>query len=130
MTHGHHIYSKALYMAMAKMSAYTQPQHSFPHWKYELRCCANCPCIDIPYQESKRHHSSTSPSIHFHIYHLTERCAVHGRRPLDEKKCFLLCLQDKATVSSEKLYTRKEFLMMETSILNFHTSFYIPEIKI
>ena len=40
-----------------------------------------------------------------------------------------LCLQDTATVSTAKIYTRKELVTMETSISDFHTSFYIPEIQ-
>ena len=32
-------------------------------------------------------------------------------------------------MSPEKLYTRKELVIMKTSIADFHTSLYIPEIK-
>ena len=35
-----------------------------------------------------------------------------------------------ATVTLANLYTRKELVMMETYIVNFHTSYYIPAIKI
>ena len=73
-------------------------KYAFPHWKCMLCCCVNCPCIDIPGQESGRHHSNTSPSIRFHIYHLIARFMVHGRRQLDEKKVCHFCLQDTASV--------------------------------
>ena len=53
---------------------------------------------------------------------------MHGRRPLDEWKTCLLCFQDTATVAPAELYTRKELVMMETSISDLHTSLYIPEI--
>ena len=111
---------------MATMFSYTPSQHVLPHWKCVLHCCSNCPRIDLTDQESDRHHSNASPSIIFHIYHLIARCTVHGRRPLDERKNDRLCFQDLATVTPEKLYTRKKIVMMETYIADFHTSFYIP----
>ena len=37
--------------------------------------------------------------------------------------------QDTDSGQSTKIYTRKELEMMETTIYNFHTSFYIPEIQ-
>ena len=42
---------------------------------------------------------------------------------------FCLCLPNTAFVPPAKLYTQKEFVMMEKSISGFHTSFYIPEIQ-
>ena len=50
MPHGRHIYATASDMSMAAMSSYTPSQHALPHWKYVLHCCANFPCIDLPYQ--------------------------------------------------------------------------------
>ena len=94
-----------------------------------VSCCSNCPHIYLPNQESDRHYSNASPSIRFHIYHLIARFIVHGRRPLDKKKICRLCFQDPYTVTHEKLYTRKEIFMMETSIADLHTSFYIPAIQ-
>ena len=75
------------------------------------------------------HHSITSPSIHYQIYHLIANCTVHRRRPLEKNKICCLCFQDTNTVTPEKLYTRKELVTTEHSIADFHTSFYIPEIK-
>ena len=87
------------------------------------------PVFDIPNQESDRHHSNLSPSIIFHIYHLIARCKVHVRHSLDEKKIFYLCFQYPATVTPEKLCTRNDLDMTETSIADFTTCFYITEIK-
>ena len=101
---------------MATTYAYPPSQHSFPHCKCVLRCCANLPRIDLPGQESDRHNSNTNPSICFHIYQLIAHCKFRGRRPQDENKTFHLCLQDMATVSPEKLYTIKELVMIETAI--------------
>ena len=57
------------------------------------------------------------------------RCTKHGRLPLTDKKHFCKCQQDTSSGQSTKIYTRKELVMMETTISNFHTSFYIPEIQ-
>ena len=51
MPHGSHIYATASDMSNATMCAYPQSEHSLPHWKYTLRCCADCTCINIPDQE-------------------------------------------------------------------------------
>ena len=48
--HGRHIYATASGMYIATMCAYSTSQHVFPHCKCVLRCCANCPPIDIPGQ--------------------------------------------------------------------------------
>ena len=46
------------------------------------------------------------------------------------KRTFFVCVfQNLATVIPAKLYTRKELVMMETSITDFHTNFYIPLIQ-
>ena len=117
------------YIAMSAMCAYPPSQHALPNWKCVLRCFYILLRIDITYQESDNHYSNSYPSIRFHIYHLIARCTVHGRRPLDEKKHLRLCFQDPDTVTPANLYTRKELAMMEKYITDFHTSFYIPEIK-
>ena len=40
-----------------------------------------------------------------------------------------MCKQESLTDSSTKIYTRKELFMMETTIPDFYTSFYIPVIQ-
>ena len=86
MPHGRHIYAKVYDMAKATMFAYSQSDHALTHWKYVFRCCAQCPIINIPDQETDDNHPNPSPSIHFHIYHLIARCKKHGRLPLNDKK--------------------------------------------
>ena len=129
MPHGSHIYATAADISMDIMCAYTPSKPALPHWKYALCCCSNCPHIDPPDQESDKHYSNASPSIHFHIYYLIARCKVHRRRLLYEKKSCGLCFQYLDTTTPAKLYTRKELVMMETSIADFHTNLYIPEIQ-
>ena len=40
-----------------------------------------------------------------------------------------MCKQESSSDESKKIYTRKELVMMETKISDFHTSFYIPSIQ-
>ena len=40
-----------------------------------------------------------------------------------------MCKQESSSDNSTKVYTRKELVMMETTISNFHTRFYIPSIQ-
>ena len=40
-----------------------------------------------------------------------------------------MCEQESSPDSSTKIYTRKELVMMETTISDFRTSFYIPAIQ-
>ena len=82
MPNGRHIYTKAYDMAKTAMCAYSQSYHALPHWKFELRCCSKCPCVNLPYQETYYQYSKTSTSILFHIYHLIWHCTTHGRLPL------------------------------------------------
>ena len=70
MPHGRHIYAKTSDMAKATICAYPQSDHALPQCKCLLRCCADCPCINISYQETDNQNSDTTPSIIFHIYHI------------------------------------------------------------
>ena len=88
MPHGRNIYAKAYYMTNAAMCAYTQSDHALPQCKYVMRCCDKFPCVNLPGQEKYDYYTDTSPSIRFHIYHITARCTTHGRLPLNDN--FLL----------------------------------------
>ena len=127
MPHGRHIYAKAYDMTKEAMCAYPQSDHALPHWKGVLWCYAKCPSINLPHQETDDQYPDTSPSTRFHIYHIIARCTKHGRLPWTDKKICRKCQQDNASGKSTKIYTRNELLMMEATIYNFHTSFYIPE---
>ena len=56
MPHGSHIYAKASDMANATMCAYPHSDNALPHWKCVLRCCNNCPCINIFDQDLSKIH--------------------------------------------------------------------------
>ena len=53
MPHGSHIYAKESDMENATMCTYPQSDHALPHWKCVLRCCADCPYINISDQLKK-----------------------------------------------------------------------------
>ena len=127
MPHGRHIYAKAYDMAKATMCAYPQSDHSLPHWKFAMRCCAKCPSINLPDQETDDQYSNTSPYIRFQFYHIIAHCITHGRLPLNDNKMCPKCKQYSVSEQSTKIYTRKQLAMMETSISNFHTSFILQK---
>ena len=60
MPHGCHIFSKASDMENATMCTYPQSDHALPHWKFLLRCCVDCPCINITDQETTKKHDKTT----------------------------------------------------------------------
>ena len=91
MPHERHIYAKASDMAQATMCTYPQSYNALTHWKGVLWCCAKCPCINIPDQETDKKYEETTPSIRFHICHIISRCTAHGRISLKDKKCFYIC---------------------------------------
>ena len=111
------------------MYVYPQSDHALPHWKCVLRCYAKCPSINLPDQETDDKYSNTSPSILFHIYHLIAHCTTHGRLPLNDGKICCKCKQYFISEQSTKRNARKDLVIMKTTISNFHTSFYIPEMQ-
>ena len=56
-------------------------------------------------------------------------CTVNEIYTSDEKWTRLLCSTFLQAETTTKLFTRREFEMTDTSISEFHTSFYIPERK-
>ena len=116
-------------MEKSTMYAYLQSDNALTHWKCVLQFCAKCTSVNIPDQETDDQYSNTSPSIRFHIYHIIAHCTTHGRIPLNDKKICCKCKQYSVSEKSIKIYTRKELAMMETTISNFHTILYIPEIQ-
>ena len=127
MPHGHHICAKSSDMSNAKTCAQPQYDHASPHWKYVLQYCAKFSCVNIPEQEADDQYSNTRPSISFHIYHIISNCTTHGSIPLKNNKiCRVRC---SASEQSTKIYSRKYLLMIVTTISNFYTIFFIPEIQ-
>ena len=99
------------------------------HISSVLKWYAKFPGINLPEQETDDQYPDTSTSINFHIYHIIACCTKHGRLPLKDRKICCKCQQDFDSGKLTEIYTRKELVIMEITISNFHTSFYIPEIK-
>ena len=77
----------------------------------------------------KQKNEETTPSSRFHIYHMIGRCTAYGRITLKYKKIWSMCKQEYLPDTSKIIYTRKELVIMETTISDFHTIFYIPAIQ-
>ena len=107
MPHGNHVYAKVSDMANATMCTYPQSEHALSHWKCVLRCCANCPCINIPDQETSKKHDESTPTIRFHIYHIIGSCAIHGRLSLKDKNICSMCKQEYSPDKSTKYIHQK-----------------------
>ena len=97
MPHGRHIYARSYDTAKETMCVYPQLYHALTQWKYVLRCCAKCPSVNLPDQETDSHYTDTSSSIIFQNYHLIECCTTHDRRLLTVKKICLKCKHDTAS---------------------------------
>ena len=65
MPHGRHIYAKAFDITNPTMSTYPQSDHALPHQKCVLRCCSECPCINLPDQETNKKHEKQHPQLGF-----------------------------------------------------------------
>ena len=65
MPHGFHICAKASDMANAKMCDYPHSDNALTHWKCVLGFCADCPCINIPEQETYKNTSKQHPQLGF-----------------------------------------------------------------
>ena len=53
--HGKHMFQTSYDMTMETMWAYPSSKSSFPYWKCVLRCCTQCPRIDLPSPELYQH---------------------------------------------------------------------------
>ena len=65
MPHGRHIYANTSDMANTTICTYHQYEHAPPHWKCVLRCCAKCPCINLPNQKTKQKRKKQHPQLGF-----------------------------------------------------------------
>ena len=65
MQYGRHIYAKASGMVNSTVCAYSHYDNALPQWKCVLRCCAECPCINIPDQETNKNMKKQYPQLGF-----------------------------------------------------------------
>ena len=125
---GVHIYTKASEMATAKISPFPYLYHTIPHCKYLLRCCDKCPSMFIPSQEENIDTTNTCPTIHFmstEMHHVVYFMADFHTK---NAKHFQCVPQGLVLITSEKLYTQKEPVLLEIPIAEFHEKFYTPAI--
>ena len=127
MPHGHHIYANAYDMEKATMRAYSQYYHSLSHWKYVLRCCAQCPSINIPDQETDDKHPNPSPSIRFHIYNRIASCTKHGMLPLTNNNFSRVSTGYYSSTINKNIHLKK-YIDDGGKHFQFHTSFFISAI--
>ena len=73
MPQGRHICAKASDVVKVRMCIYLQSDHAIPHWKCILWCCAECPHINLIYQETDKKHKRNNPlnTVSNLSYHFT-----------------------------------------------------------
>ena len=67
--------------------------------------------------------------MNFNVYQHISHFNVHGRHPLNEKKQCQLGDAPTYSIVNAKTITRKELLIMETSIVYFDQQLYMPAKK-
>ena len=65
MPYGIHIYPKASDMENETMCTNPHYDNALPHWKCILRCFANCPCNNLPDQETTKKLKKQHPQLGF-----------------------------------------------------------------
>ena len=65
MPHMRHIYAKGYDIGNYTICTYPQSGHALPHWKCVLQCCAECPHINIPDQETNKNTRKQHPLLDF-----------------------------------------------------------------
>ena len=103
-------------MAMSTMCPCPSQHHGLPHWKCTLRCCEKFPGISIPHQETNKDATNMCSKIRFHAYWNLSRHIVHGIRLYEERTICSMCYTDLSSVTTSKVYTQKELVLLETSI--------------
>ena len=81
---------------MEKMCVYTPSQHALLNCKCVLRFCAILPYVYFTDQELNHFHTTTCPTICFHVYNIIKRRTLHGRLPLEGKEivvCVMIILR-------------------------------------
>ena len=69
------------------------------------------------------------PPICFHVYINVSRCKLHGRYPYEELTTCSMCYTIPSADNTEKNYTLKELVLLETYISEFHEELYVPKIQ-
>ena len=95
-----------------------------------LLCCFDIlPGISTPCQDTNIYAINMCSTIRFNVYLNVSRFNIHCIRPYEERKCCSRCYIGLSFVTPGKLYTRKEIVLLETSISEYHNKHYFPEIQ-
>ena len=129
MPHGRHNHKTALDMEIATMCDFPSYKNDLTHWKFVLFCFSKYPSIVNPYQELHSNTKNACPSIRFHVYKAVFCSTVHGQYKFEEKGICVLFSTVLPENSNRNFDSRKELVLMETSIYDFHKKLYIPEIQ-
>ena len=107
-------------MDMETMYPYPSQYPGLPHWKCVSRCCDKFPVFSIPHQEKNKYATNTCLTIRFHLYCNVSSFTVHFIRPYEEQKICYKCYTDISSLTPGRLYKRKELVLFETLISEFH----------
>ena len=80
-------------------------------------------------KEQIKNMSKQHPKLGFTFYHIIGHFTAHGRIQLKDKNICYMCKQESSPDNSTKIYTRKELVMTETTISEFHIRYYNIDIK-
>ena len=107
-------------MPISTICPCTQQQHGPPHCKCVLHCCNKCPSLSITCLETNKYSKNMCSQKRFCVYINVSRCTMHGQLTQEEHTICSLCSTDASSVTPGKLYTCKYFVLLETSISEFH----------
>ena len=126
MPHGHHIHKTEVGMTIAKMWDLSFDKYARPHCKCVLHCCSKYLSFFPPSQKLVINIQNMCPTIRFRVYNVVSCCIVYGKLHFEEKSTCVLCYTVPTEEPSTKFYSRKELMLMETSIYKFLKKVYIP----
>ena len=112
--HGNLMFPTSSYIAIAKCVHIHHQTMPLPNWKFVLHFCEKCPRMDLMSPKSDQNNSNVSPTIKFHVYQHIALFTVHVICHLNEKNQCQLCETPTDLIVTEKLYTRKDLVMMES----------------
>ena len=101
----------------------------FPRFSCLLNCCSECPGLFVPDAEINGDKYVDLQFIRFNHYENISSCSLHKQLLPDHGKTCPFCTNTE-NVEKEKVTTWKILVLSSCSILDFHSEYYIPEIKI
>ena len=80
---------------------------------------------------TKKHLINILTLVHKFVFTISPNCTSFNiwKDSVNSQKYCHKCKEDSASEQFSKVYTIKSLVMMETTIYNYHTSFFIPSIQ-